>query len=190
MSTAPSSSKIPKQIRSIMFDGEKITTITFKERYKPAGSEEIIEEIPSIPSTQTRHGAFNRAMERMSVHAMIRCDFADFNDRHGKLIDADWFDEHLYEDDPRFNSVGVRGIIVTSKDTVDSFQILVSKTTEDGEVIKFKCPAISLIKVEGWNYPLQALAQQHFETLLIEAMEYRKGKSAAGQLKLALLPAA
>lgn len=187
MSTAPGSSKIPKQIRAIMFNGEKSTTVTLKERYKPAGSEDIIDETDPKESTQSRHPSFDRAMERMAVHAVVRSDFSDYNDWHGKLIDADWFDEHLYEDDPRFNSVKVRGIIITSKETVDSFQILITKTTEDGQDIKFKCPAISLIKVEGWNYPLQALAQQHFETLLIEALEYRKGKSAAGQLKLALV---
>lgn len=183
---APSSSRIPKHIRKIIF-GRKTTTVAYDESFKPAGMEDIIEEHNPKQSTQPRHDAFNRAMERFAVHGILRTEFAEVLDRHGKPLDADWWDSHLYEDDERFNTVKVTGVIITSKKTTDMFQILLEKTTVDKKVVKWKSPSISLLKVEGWNYPLLDEAKLHLETLLMEADEFRKGKSALGQLRMSLV---
>lgn len=188
--TAPSSSKIPKWIKAIhLLDKKKSkrTKISYNEKYKPSNSEDLItKELPET-SDQQRHPAFDRAMEVFAVHAAIRTGFADPVDRHGKVIDAEWFKDHLYEDDERFNTIKVTGLIVTSKSGADKFQILFEKEAEDGAITKIKSPSISLIKVDGWNYSLQPFAQIHLETALSEAGEYLKGKSANGQLTMKLV---
>jgi hypothetical protein len=188
--TAPSSTAIPKWIKSVHFldkKKSKKTKIGYNERYKPTNSEDIITSELQGTSDQIRHPAFDRAMEVFAVHAVIRTGFEEPKDRHGKAIDEDWFKEHLYEDDERFNTVKVTGIIITSKSGADKFQILYEKEAEDGAISKIKSPSISLIKVDGWNYSLQAFAQKHLETLLIEAAEFHKGKSANGQLTMKLV---
>lgn len=188
--TAPNSNAIPKWIKAIHFMDKKKskkTKVSYNERYKPTNSEEIItEELPKT-TNQTRHPAFDRAMEIFAVHAAIRPGFEEPKDRHGKPLDEEYFADHLYEDDERFNSIRVTGIIITSKDGADKFQIVCEKEAEDRSITKYKSPSISLIKVEGWNYPLQELAKKHLETLLIEAGEFLKGKSANGQLTMKLV---
>ncbi len=183
---APSSSKIPKYIKAVIF-GKKTTRIQFDEKHKPAGMEDIISDGISKTSDQPRHDAFNRAMERMAVHGILRLGFAAIEDRHGKAIDEQWWADHLYEDDPRFENTKATGILITSKKTIDRFQILLETTTEDKQVVKWKSPPISTIRIEGFNYHLLEAAQQHLETILIEAGEFLKGKSSLGQLKMSLV---
>lgn len=182
----PSSSKIPKHIRKVIF-GRKLTTIQYDERFKPAGMEDVITEYPSIPSDQSRHASFDRAMERIAVHGVLRSENAEAIDKFGKPIDSAWFADHLYEDDFHFNTTKATGIEIVSKKTCDMFRISLEKTCEDGSVYKWKSPKISLLKIEGWNYPFQDQAKTDLETLLIEADEFRKGKSSLGQLKMALV---
>ena len=181
------SSKIPRQIKAVIFKGEKHTIVNYKERYKPAGTEEIINEEFPKKSDQPRHGDLNRAMERMKVHLILRCEFAKPLDKFEKALTPEWWKDHLYEDDPRFSNVKITGVIVTSKETIDTFQILGEVETLDKQIVKIKSPSISTIKGEGNIYPLVDEAKLHLETLLLEADEYRKGKSSLGQLKMALV---
>jgi len=192
MSTLPSSSKIPKTIKSIMFSGKKVkrTFITVKSVYQPQGENDVVEEDPTYRSTQSRHPAFETAMDRFKVHLMVRCGFAEPFDRLGKKkIDSQYFADHLFEDDPRFSDVEITGIIITTKKEMTGFQILGTHYTEDGQIVKLKSPVISTIKKaegEGYNYPLLSLSDEHLDNLMLEANEYLKGKSANNQLKIAM----
>lgn len=188
----PSSSKIPKSIRSIIFSGKKTkrTFITIQENYQPQGENEVIEDNPTYRSTRSRHPDFTRAMDRFKVHIMVRCGFAEPFDRlDKKIIDSQYFADHLFEDDERFSNVEITGIIVTTKREMTGFQILGTHFTEDGQIVKLKSPVISTLKKadgEGYNYPLLSLCDEHVDTLMLEAQEFLKGKSANNQLKIAI----
>jgi hypothetical protein len=190
--TPPSSSKIPKNIKSIIFSGKKTkrTFITVQENYLPNGENEVIEDNPTYRSTRSRHPDFTRAMDRFKVHIMVRAGFAQPFDRFDKkVIDAQYFADHLFESDDRFSNVEITGIIVTTRKETTGFQILGTYFTEDGEMIKLKSPVISTLKKaegEGYNYALLVLAEEHLDTLMLEAQEYLKGKSANNQLKIAI----
>lgn len=186
------SNKIPKNIKNIMFTGKKTkwTQIQFHSSFQPRGENEVIDEIPTVKSNMSRHADFNRAMDRMKVHLMIRCGFAEPKDRLGKkLIDKSYFDEHIFEDDPRFNEVEVTGIIVTTKKDLTGFQILGTSTTIDGQTVKLKSPPISTLakaEGEGYNYPLRELFDEHMDTLILEAKEFLAYKNSSMQMKMAM----
>lgn len=187
MSTPTSSSKIPRWIKAIHFKGEKHTTISIKERYKPSGTEEVITEEAPKTSDQPRHGDLDRAMQIMKVHLITSLGFSDGKGKLGEPLDAEYFAKHLYENDSRFSNVTVTGVIITSKETSDQFQVIGTIESDDKQVAKLKSFSISTIKSEGTNYVLADFAKSHIETLLFQADEYRKGKSSLGQLKMALV---
>lgn len=178
------SSKIKKTIKSISFSG-KWTTIKFGQSFQPRDQNDVIDEQPTFKSNMSRHPDFDRAMDRMKVHLIIRCGFSNADTRLNQPIDKAFFDEHLFEDDPRFSDVVVTGIIVTTKKDLSGFQILGTAHTVDGQIVKLKSPVISLLKTDGgYNYPLITLAEEHLSTLELEALEYLKYKSNSKQLKL------
>lgn len=189
---ATDSSKIPKNIKSIMFTGKKtkITAIQFLQSYQPKDQNEIVNDTPTFRSDMSRHPDFNRAMDRLKVHLMVRCGFAEPKDRLGKnLITKEYFDEHIFEDDARFSDVEITGIIVTTKKDQTGFQIIGSATTSDGQVVKLKSPVISTLKKadgEGYNYPLRELFDEHIDTIILEAKEYMNLKSSNTQLRMAV----
>jgi hypothetical protein len=181
------SSKIKKSISSITFDGTR-TVITFAQNFTPTGQKEAITETVPFHSDMLRHGDFNRAMENFKAHWVLRSlPFVKFEDRLGKVIDKKYFDDHLYEDDPRFSEVEVKSVIITTKKDVTGFQINASIASVDDEFSKWKCPVISTLKLDGgYNYPLLEIAKEHLETLLLEAQEFLNYKSANGQLRMAV----
>lgn len=185
--TVPGSSKIPKNISSITFDG-KYTTITFGQNFQPIDQKDAVTEVVPFTSDMLRHDDFNRAMDKFKAHLILRSfSFVKFEDRLGKVIEKPWFDEHLYEDDPRFTDVEVKGIIITTKKDLTGFQIVGSTKSIDDQIVKLKSPVISTLKLDGgYNYPLLDLAQVHLETLLTEAREFLNYKSGNGQLRIAV----
>ncbi len=187
--TPPSSSKIPKSIKSIMFTGKKVkwTSIKFGQTFQPRDQNEVVEEQPTFKSNMSRHPDFNRALEVFKPHLLIRCGFADPVDRLEQPITAEWFLEHLYEDDNRFEGVEITGIIFTTKKDQTGFQIVGTHTTVDGQIVKLKSPAISTLKKadgEGYNYPLIAYVDEQIDNLTLEANEYMKYKSNSSQLRI------
>lgn len=178
-------------IKSVIFSGKKTkwTAIQFASSFQPKDQNEVVDEIPTVKSNMERHPDFNRAMDRFKVHLLIRCGFAEPVDRIGKQITKEYFDEHIFEDDPSFADVEVTGVIVTTKKDLTGFQILgISKTT-DGQSVKLKSPAISTLKKsegEGFNYPLIELFDEHMDTLILEAKEFLAYKSANSQLRIAI----
>ncbi|MDB5288571.1 MAG: hypothetical protein JWR05_3520 [Mucilaginibacter sp.] len=181
------SSKIKKTVKSITFSG-KWTTIKFGQTFQPRDQNDVVDEQPTFKSNMSRHPDFDRAMRRMCVHAICRAiPFAKPEDKVGKLIDRDYFDNHLYEDDPKFMDMEVTGIIVTTKKDLSGFQILGKVESVDGQITKIKSPVISLLKIDGaYNYPLLDLAQDHLDAVELEALEFLKYKSNSPQLKLSL----
>lgn len=189
--TPPSSSKIPKNIKSIIFSGKKTlwTSIKFASMFQPDNQNDIVTETPTFKSDMSRHGDFDRSMDKFKVHLMVRCGFAEPIDRLGKPIDRTYMNEFLYEDDPRFSDVEITGIIITSKKDLTGFQILGTAYTVDGQQVKLKSPAISTLKKaegEGYNYPLQTIADEDLDNVLLEALSFMQYKSANNQLKLAV----
>lgn len=185
------SSKIKKNIKSIMFSGKngKWTAIKYSSSFQPQGQNDVVAEEPTFKSDMIRHADFERAMERFKVHLIVRCGFAEPVDRLGKIIDKEYFDEFLYEDDPRFSDVTIQGIIITTKKDVTGFQIVGTAHTVDGQIVKLKSPVISTLKKadgEGHNYPLLELADEHLDTLLLEAGEFLRYKSGNAQLRMAV----
>lgn len=182
------SSKIKKTVKSITFSG-KWTTIKFGQSFQPRGQNDVVDEQPTFKSNMSRHPDFDKAMQRLKVHLIIRSlPFVKPDDKFNKLIDKAYFDEHLYEDDPKFMDVEVTGIILTTKKDTSGYQILGKVEGVDGSITKLKSPPISLIKIDGgYNYPLMDLAEEHFGALEIEAKEYLNYKSNSPQLKLGLV---
>lgn len=186
------SSKIKKSIVSISFSGKKKrwTSIKFKQSYQPPNSNDIVEETPTFKSNMAIHADLQRAVDRFKVHMIIRCGFAEPVDRLGKLIDREYFNEHLFEADARFMDCEVTGILITTKIDLTGFQIIGTHTTVDGQIVKLKSPVISTLKKaegEGYNYPLQAEADEDLDSLVLEALELMKGKGAhSSQLSLAV----
>lgn len=186
------SSKIKKLVKSITFSGKKTkwTSIKYGASYQPRDQNDIVDEEPIFKSNMVRHADFERAMDRFKVHLMVRCGFAEPLDKFGKLIDREYFNEHLFESDARFQDVQVTGILVTTKKDLTGFQIVGSDTTVDGQIVKLKSPVISTIvkpEGEGYNYPLQSLADEDLDSLVLEALEFMKGKGAASsQLSIAI----
>lgn len=177
------SSKIKKDIRSIIFVSKTLTIITFKSNFTPDKHNQAVKEEIPLKSNMVRHDDFNRAMEKMKVHLMVRSQFAEPIDRLNLPIEQAYFTEHIYEDDERFKGIDVKGVIFTTTEDTTSFQIIGSKTTTDGQIIQLKSPVISTIKLpegEGvYNYPLNVLADEHKETLILEAKEFLNYKSNA-----------
>lgn len=189
--TPPSSSKIPKNIKSIIFSGKKTkwTSIKFDSSFQPQGQNDVVTETPTFKSDMLRHPDFERSMDRFKVHIMIRCGFAEPIDRLGKPIDRTYFNEHLFEDDPRFSDVEITGIIITTKKDLTGFQILGTAFTVDGAAVKLKSPVISTLKKaegEGYNYPLQTIVDEDLDTVLLEALSFMQYKSANQQLRMAV----
>lgn len=188
---ATDSTKIAKNIKSIMFQGKKTkwTSIQFTQSFQPRKQNEVVDETPTFKSNMQRHPDFNRAMDRFKVHLMVRCGFAEAIDRLGKPLDQNYFAEHLFEDDPRFSDVEITGIIVTTKKDFTGFQILGISTTIDGQQVKLKSPAISTLKKadgEGYNYPILELFDEHIDTLMLETKEFLNYKSSATQMRMAV----
>lgn len=174
------SSKIKKDIRSIIFVSDKITIISFRSNFTPNNHNHAVKEEIPLKSNMERHNDFNRAMDRFKVHLMVRSELVDAIDRTGLPIDETFFSEHIFEEDERFKGVDVKGVIFTTKEDTTSFQVIGSKTTEDGEVISLKSPVISTLTLtDGYNYPLRVLADEHKETLILEAKEFLNYKSNA-----------
>lgn len=183
------SSKIKKNIKSIIFSGKKTkwTTIKFGQSFQPKGQNDVIDEEPTFKSNMSRHPDFNRAMEIFKPHLLIRCGFAEPVDRLGEPITMEYFTEHIYEDDPRFEGIEITGVIITTKKDQTGFQILGTHTTVDGQVVKLKSPSISTLSKaegEGYNYPLISYIDEQLDTLLIECQEYMKYKSNSTQMKI------
>jgi hypothetical protein len=180
------SSKIKKEIRSIIFISETLTLIQFKSNFTPAQHNQAVKEEIPLKSNMARHDDFNRAMEKFKVHLMVRSEFIDPVDRIGKPIEQSYFNDHIFEDDERLKGVKVKGVIFTTKEDTTSFQIIGSKVTTDGQIVPLKSPPISTIKLpEGvgvYNYPLLVLADEHKETIILEAQEFLKYKSNANTL--------
>lgn len=189
--SAPGSSKIARNIKSIMLTGKKTkwTAIQFASSFQPKDQNEVVDEIPTIRSNMNRHADFDRAMDRFKVHLMVRCGFAEAVDKLNKPIDKAYFDEHLFEDDPRFSDVEITGFIVTTKKDQTGFRILGIATTIDGQKVKLKSPPISTLakaEGEGYNYPLRELFDEHADTALLEAKEFMNYKSANTQMRMAV----
>lgn len=187
------SSKIKKNIKSVMFTGKKTkwTTIKFGQTFQPRDQNEIIDEEPTFKSNMSRHADFNRALEVFKAHLLIRCGFAEPVDRLGIALTPDtlYFKDRIYEVDPRFEGVEITGIIVTTKKDNTGFQIIGTHTTIDGQVVKLKSPAISTLKKsegEGYNYPLLWHVDEALDTLILECNEYLRYKSNSAQLKIAI----
>lgn len=183
----PGSGKIKKNISAIYFKG-KHTVINFSQSFQPQGQNDVVKEQPSFKSDLERHPDFDRAMQRLKVHLMCRAfPFVKAEDKLGKLIEKVYFDEHLYEDDPRFMDVEVTGLIITTKKDVTGFYVIGKLTTVDEQVVNLKSPVISTIAVEGgYNYPLRVLADEHKDTCLLEADEFLKYKSNNPQMRIAI----
>lgn len=174
------SSKIKKEIRSIIFVSETKTIIKYQASFQPLNHNKVVDEELPLKSNMERHDDFNRAMARFKVHLMVRAELVEPKDRLGKVITKEYFDDHIFEEDDRFAGIDVESIIFTTKTDTTSFQIVGTKTTEDGEVIHLKSPVISTLTLaDGYNYPLRLLADEHKETLLLEAQEFLKYKSNA-----------
>lgn len=189
--TPPGSSKIPKSIKSLTLSGKKTkwTSIQFSSSFQPQGQNDVVEETPTFKSNMSRHADFDRAIDRLKVHLMIRSGFAEPVDKFNKPITKEYFDGHLFEDDPRFSDCEVTGIIVTTKKDLTGFQIIGISTTADDQNVKFKSPPISTLKKsegEGYNYPLLDLFDEHMDTLLLECKEYMAYKSSNQQLRMAV----
>ncbi len=187
----PSSSKIAKNIKSITFSGKKTlwTSIQFASSFQPQGQNDVVDEMPIFKSNMSRHPDFNRAMDRLKVHLMVRCGFAEPVDRLGKPIDRTYFNEHLFEDDPHFSDVEITGLIVTTRKDVTGFQILGTYFTVDGQKVKLKSPPISTLakaEGEGYNYPLREIFDEDADTIILEAKQYMLYKSANAQLRMAV----
>jgi hypothetical protein len=148
-----------------------------------------VDEQPTFKSNMSRHPDFNRAADKLKAHLIIRCGFAEPVDKFGKPIDAFWFNEFLFEDDPKFADVEITGLLVTTRKDVTGFQILGTHTTIDGQTVKLKSPPISTLKLqegEGYNYPLIELFDEHVDSILLEAKSYMQYKSANTQTRLNL----
>lgn len=189
--TSPGSSKIARNIKSIMFSGKKTkwTSIVFASSFQPRDQNEVVEEIPTMKSNMLIHPDFKRAMDRFKVHLMVRCGFAEPIDRLGKPIDRAYFNEHLFEDDPRFMDVEITGLIITTRKDITGFQILGTSTTVDGQKVKLKSPPISTLakpEGEGYNYPLRELFDEDADTAILEAKEFMNYKSASTQMRMAV----
>ena len=126
------SSKIKKDIRSIIFVSEKKTVITFRENFTPDKHNQAVKENKVHTSDMARHDDFNDAMKKFAVHLMIRSQFMEPPDRMGMYIQAPYFTDHIYLDDERLKGIHVKGIIFTTKDDTTSFQIVGHKLTTDG----------------------------------------------------------
>lgn len=183
----PSSSKIPRKISAIYFKGES-TIIHFSQTFQPQGQNDVIKEQPIFKSDLGRHADFERARDKFKTHFILNSfPFVKPDDIAGKLIDKEWFDEHLYETHPAFMDVNVLGVIVTTKTDQTGFQIIGEVTNADDKVSRWKCPVINLLNIEGgFNYPLLLLADSHLDDLLLEADEWLKYKSSNSQLRLAM----
>jgi hypothetical protein len=179
--------KIKKNISMITFDG-KYTTIKFQRSFTPDGQQDTVTEEVPFTSDMPRHGDFDKAMDKMRPHLLLRSfAFVEFKDRLSKDIDKKWFDEFLYEDDPRFEDVEIKSVIITTKKDVTGFQIVGTAFSIDDQPVNVKTPPISTLKLtEGYNYPLLDIFKAQIETLLDEAIAFINYKSSNGQLKLAM----
>lgn len=180
---ATDSSKIKKEIRSIIFVSENKTIITFKTNFTPASHNQAVKEEIPLKTNMVRHDDFTRAMDKFKVHLMVRSQFMEPVDRLGMQIEQAYFNDHIFEDDDRLKGIKVTGVIFTTKEDTTSFQIIGQKLTTDGQVIQLKSPVISTLSLpEGenvYNYPLRVFADEHKETLLLEAREFLLYKSNA-----------
>lgn len=181
------SSKIKKTISAIYFKGER-TIIHFSQTFQPAGQNEVVKEQPIFKSDLGRHADFERARDKFKTHFILNSfPFVKPDDITGKLINKEWFDAHLYETHPAFMDVNVIGVIITTKDDQTGFQIIGELTNADDKISRWKCPVINLLELnEGFNYPLITLADEHLDTILLEAEEWLKYKSSNPQLRLAM----
>lgn len=181
------SSRIKKTISAIYFKGES-TIIHFSQSFQPQGQNDVIKEQPIFKSDLGRHADFERARDKFKTHFILSSlPFIKPDDITGKLIDKEWFDEHLYETHPNFMDVNVLGIIITTKNDQSGFQIIGEVINGDNNPSRWKCPVINLLEIDGgFNYPLITLADEHLDTILLEADEWLKYKSDNPQLKLAV----
>lgn len=181
------SSKIKKTISAIYFKGER-TVIHFSQTFQPNGQNDVVKEQPIFKSDLGRHADFERAMDKFKAHFIISSlPFVKPDDIAGKLIDKDWFDNHLYETHPAFMDVNVLGIVITTKKDQSGFYIIGEVTNADDKPSRWKSPVINLLAVDGgYNYPLRMLCDEQLDTLLLEADEWMKYKSNNPQLKIAI----
>jgi hypothetical protein len=180
---ATDSSKIKKDIKSIIFISEKMTEINFSSNFTPHNHNQAVKENPRLRSNMARHDDLKDAMDKFKVHLMVRSELMDPTDRLGMTIEKSYFDDHIYRDDPRLDGVHVTGVIITTKEDTTGFQIIGHKLTKDGKKVDLKSPAISTIALADgenvYNYPLRVFADEHKETLLLEAREFLLYKSNA-----------
>lgn len=184
---ATESSKIPKRISAIYFKGGS-TVIHYQEQFSPNGQNEVVKETKIFKSNLPRHDDLSRAMERFVVHMIVRAlPFVKPDDIANKLIDKDWFDNHLYEDHPNFMDGKVTGVIITTKEDNTGFYVIGELETVDDQKVKLKSPPISTLQLEApqYNYPLRSLAEEHLNTLLLEVQEFIKYKSSNPQMRIA-----
>lgn len=180
------------KISAINFrNGKKksFTTIHVSAKYTPEKENDIATISFPLKNTMARKGSFDRAMDKMKVHLLVRLGFAEPVDRLGKPIEAEYFNEHIFEDDPRFEGIDITGIVITTKNDSTGFKIMGTQTTEDGAIAKLTSPVIStIIGSEGWNYPLAKFAVTHLSDAIEEAKDYieKSQVMSRAQLKIAI----
>jgi hypothetical protein len=183
----PGSSKQKKSISAIYFKGDR-TIVHFTQTFQPQGQNDVVKEQPIFKSDLGRHADFERARDKFKTHFILSAlPFVKPDDITGKLIDKEWFDQHLYETHPSFMDVEVLGIVVTTKTDQTSFYVIGEITNQFDQKTKFKGNVINLVHQEGGeNYALRTLADEHLDTILLEAAEWLNYKSNNPQLRIAV----
>lgn len=183
----PGSSKQKKSISAIYFKGNR-TIVHFSQTFQPQGQNDVVKEQPIFKSDLGRHADFERARDKFKTHFILSSlPFVKPDDVTGKLIDKDWFDNHLYETHPAFMDVEVLGVVITTKLDQTSFYVIGEVTNQFEQKSKWKGNVINIKSSEGVNeYALRILADVHLDTLLLEAQEWLNYKSDNPQLRIAV----
>lgn len=147
------------KIKLITF-GKEETIIGFVDSYQLRDSNNPSnDKTPALHRDLPRHADFERAMDKLKPHLLIGCDLQQPVDCNGNFLQMSHFNGYLADQDEereRFGGLDITGIIIQGKHAEDGVQIVGTKTTSWGEVIKLKTPSLPLKKAVdgGWNYPL------------------------------------
>ena len=182
------------KIKSITFKSAEETIIGYVENYQLRDSNSpSSDKIPGKTMDLPRHADFERAMDKLKPHLVIATGYAEPLDNLGNILTKDDFNEFFADKDNvpiAFKGLDVTGIIIQGKNAVDGVQILGTKTTDNGDVIKIKTGSIALKReAEGYNYPLVEILDEQIDYLLSEADKYhaRKKHGAGVQQDLKLV---
>jgi len=181
-----------QKIKSVHFTKDA-TFIGFVESYQLRDANQVSnEKTPGKQMDLPRHADFELAMDKMKPHLLIACELQKPCDYNGNFLQTLHFNDYfsdMDEEQDRFGGLELTGIIIQGKNTNDGVQLVGTKTTTFGEVIKLKTPSIALVKsIEGYNYPLLSILDVQVDTLLHEAEQYhlRKKHGAGVQTTMAI----